>query len=112
MAVVALFLGVPPGWAAAPPGEGVPAAMASAVLLGTVRDSAGAPVAGARVRMRSYHTAGGWLDGTTDAQGRFWLEGLEPGDFLVWVELGPLISTDGQVIAVAAGDNRHDLPCP
>jgi Carboxypeptidase regulatory-like domain len=112
MAVVALFLGMPAGWAAAPAGEGAPAAMASAVLLGTVRDSAGAPVAGARVRMRSYHTAGGWLDGTTDAQGRFRLEGLEPGDFLVWVELGPLISTDGQVIAVAAGDNRHDLPCP
>ena len=60
-------------------------------------------MAGAKVRIRNDHTREGWLDGSTRTQGRFRLEGIEPGDFLVWVERGDLISTDSEVIAVAAG---------
>jgi hypothetical protein len=113
VAVLALILGVPAGWAAMVAGEegGAPAA-ASGMLVGTVRDSAGAVVAGAKVVIRNYHSGGGWLDGTTDSQGRYRLEGIEPGDFLVWVELGDLISTHTEVIAIAAGVNRHELLCP
>ena len=110
---LALFVGMPAGWAAMVAGEeGGAAATDSTVLLGTVRDSAGAVVAGAKVVIRNGHTGGGWSNGTTDSQGGYRLEGLEPGDFLVWVELGDLISTKSDVIAIAAGVNRHDLLCP
>ena len=109
---LALFLGAPAGRAAvvAREGGGAPAP-ASGVLLGTVRDSAGAVVAGAKVVLRNYRQEGR-LDGTTDSQGRYRLEGIEPGEYLVWVELGDLISTESEVITIAAGVNSHDLPCP
>ncbi|HEY6322505.1 MAG TPA: carboxypeptidase-like regulatory domain-containing protein [Thermoanaerobaculia bacterium] len=107
-----LFLGSSAAVAAVPASEGAPPSAGSAVLAGTVRDSAGAPVAGAKVRIRNYHTGDGWLDGTTDGQGRFRLEGSEPGDYLVWVALGDLILTDSEVIPLAAGVNHHDLLCP
>jgi hypothetical protein len=113
---LALFVGMPAGRAAiaamvAGEGSGAPAP-ASAVLLGTVRDSAGAVVAGAKVVIRNDHGGGGWLDGTTDSEGRYRLEGIEPGEYLVWVKLGDLIETESKVIAIAAGVNSHDLLCP
>ncbi|MBV8199451.1 MAG: carboxypeptidase regulatory-like domain-containing protein, partial [Acidobacteria bacterium] len=111
-AILVLSLGTAAGWAAAPAGEGGALEKAPAVLLGTVRDSAGTPVAGARVRLRSYRGTAGWHDGSTDAQGRYRIEGIEPEETLVWVELGDFISTDSQVITVAAGLNSHDLLCP
>ena len=114
---LALFVGMPAGRAAiaamvAGEGSGAPAP-ASAVLLGTVRDSAGAVVAGAKVVIRNYHGGGGWLDGTTDSEGRYRLEGIEPGEYLVWVKLGDLIETESKVILNGSYDIGFtmDLAC-
>ncbi|HEY6321271.1 MAG TPA: carboxypeptidase-like regulatory domain-containing protein [Thermoanaerobaculia bacterium] len=113
MTVLALLLGMPAGWAVVVAGEGGGApATASGVLLGNVRDSAGAVVEGAKVQVRNYDAGDVRLEGSTDAEGRFRIERLEPGRILAWVELGDLIKTHDEVITIAAGVNRHDLLCP
>ncbi|HXO22148.1 MAG TPA: carboxypeptidase-like regulatory domain-containing protein, partial [Thermoanaerobaculia bacterium] len=79
---------------------------AGAVLAGTVRDAAGKPVAGAVVKLlggASYSP-----DAIADAQGRYRLDGIEPGERSVWVELGE-ISADSEEVAIAPGINRRDL---
>jgi hypothetical protein len=111
MAALTLWVGAAAGLGAVIAGKGGAPETSAAVLEGTVRDSAGVPVAGATVQIRSARTAP-WYRGTTDAQGRDRVEGIEPGRYLIWVELGNFISTHDEVITVAAGVNRQDLPCP
>jgi Carboxypeptidase regulatory-like domain len=76
LAALALSLAVPRGVAAQAPGS----------LEGTVRDVAGAPVAGARVEAELQGAAFA-RGATTDAAGRYRLTGLPPGRYLVRARL-------------------------
>lgn len=89
------------------PGEEVTLALAAcAAMTGCVRDMAGTPVAGARVRWTASLGVGAALvrGATTDADGVYRIDGLPPGR--ARIPLGGYTSSDFAVVAEAEGYAR------
>ena len=80
-----------------------------AVVFGTVRDSSGAAVTGAWVSIEGACGPGG--SAKTDTQGRYQLGGIAPGERLLRMSLGDLM-THLDRFAIQSGTQRLDLTFP
>src|ERR1700681_612603 len=81
---------------------GAAAQIATGTLAGSVRDQTGAALAGVTITVRSVAT-GASRSVTTDAQGRYRIPAVEPGDYEVRAELSSFRTAVRTGIVVTVG---------
>ncbi|MBI3940159.1 MAG: TonB-dependent receptor [Acidobacteria bacterium] len=81
---------------------------ADSAVSGTVTDPRGKIVALAKVRL--IHLSDSTVqEGSTDAQGRYAFESLEPGDYLLSVDLSGFASVNREIVLIPGQTNTVDL---